>query len=88
MSLSMDVKPRAARTAQIFDLLAMVVLGVGALAVFAQIVAVIYMAVSGDGGFFVLAGIVGVLVAIVMTALAWAGVTLATVVAGYIADRS
>lgn len=86
--MTMDVKARATRTAQIFDLLAKAVLIVGGLAIFAQVVAVVYMVAAGDGGFFVLAGIVGVLIVAVLAALGWAGVTLATVVAGYIADRS
>lgn len=85
---AMSVRKRAASTARIFDVIAMVVLGLGGVAVFAQLVAVVVMVASGDGEFFVVLGFVGALITAALTLVAWACVTLSTVVAGYIAERT
>lgn len=46
------------------------------------------MVASGNAGLFVLTGIVAALVAALVTAVSCAGVTLAAVVAGFIAEKS
>jgi hypothetical protein len=75
----MNVHVRAVFVARIFDVLAWVILVVGALAALSGI---IYLFSSGVEGLFIF------FVAIVYTVLAWAGVSLAAVVAGYIAQRT
>ena len=55
----LDVRSRATKVAQIFDLLAMVVLGIGALAAVVWVVAAVVTIAGGDSGFFVLLVIVG-----------------------------
>ena len=83
----MDVKSRAMRTAQIFDLLAKVVLGLGVVAALILLGITVFGFVAGEG-VWALLPLLGLLVVAAGTALAWAGVTLATVVAGYVAERS
>lgn len=83
-----NVQSKAKKVAAIFDTLAIVVLIVGVLgAVVAALFGVI--ALFNDGGFgSLMAGLFGVVGIAIYTALTWAGITLATIVAGYIAERS
>ena len=92
---SMNVQRRAAAAARIFDIIATVVLVFGGLLVLAQIVGgTAYLIASADSEsglnpVVITAGIVvGVVLIAIVTAVYWATITLATAVAGYIAQRS
>ena len=100
---TMNVVRRAATAARIFDILATVVLVFGGLLVVGQLVGgiafVIASADSGSesesglgSGITVLLGLAGtffgVILTAIVTAINWAVITLATAVAGYIAQRS
>ena len=87
MSNNMNVAARAAGVARIFDILAWIVLVVFGLATGIGLLAAIVVLFSeGFAEFlFVLLYAVG---AAVYGALTWASVSLATVVAGYIAQKS
>ena len=80
----MNVKVRAALAARVFDVLAWVTLGIGALA--AALMALGGL-LSGDGQAFLVA-IAATIGIVVYTILSWAMITLASSVAGYIAARS
>lgn len=96
----MNVQRRAAAAARIFDVLATVVLIFGGLLTLAQVVGGIAFLVgwagSGSSGsefdafaFFVPLGtFVGAITTVIVTAITWAVITLATAVAGYVAQRS
>lgn len=75
----MDVHKRAVMVSRIFDILAWVVLVAGGVGV---LVSLISMFSDFLAGFLLL------LATVVYTALVWAGVSLSTVVAGYIASRT
>lgn len=83
------IRSKATKVARIFDILATVVLIVGALGVVTTSLLGVVGLFSDDGGFgtllIALASAVGIAI---YTALTWAGITLATIVAGYIAERS
>jgi len=79
-----NVKTRAALAARVFDILAWAVLGIGALAAALMVLGGL---LSGDGQAFLVA-IAATIGIVVYTVLSWAGVTLASSVAGYIAARS
>lgn len=79
------VAKRATFAATIFDILAWVVLVVG---VVGAVVAFFSAYSVADGFDAFLLGAAWAIGALVYTALAWAGATLGTVVAGYIANRS
>ena len=81
----MNVQTRAMLVARIFDIIAWVVIAATVLGM----LGFIGVGLFGDNGFsgFVVAVVIAALVA-VYGAITWAGITLATVVAGYIASRS
>lgn len=83
------IRSKATKVARIFDILATVVLIIGALGIAAMAFSGVVGLFSDDGGLgalvIALAGAVGVAI---YTALTWAGITLATIIAGYIAERS
>lgn len=68
-------------------MLAKVVAAVGVLVVLLLLGFAVLAGVSGSGIVFVVLGVVGMLVAGAFTVLGWAGVTLATVIAGHIAEQ-
>jgi hypothetical protein len=92
MSIStIAIQSKAAKVARIFDILATVVLVMGALGIaVAGLTGVIGMFTAdtfSEGlGILLLAAVWGVGVAI-YTALIWASITLSTIVAGYISAR-
>lgn len=75
----MNVHVRAVFVARIFDVLGWVVLAVGALAALGGIVLLFTEGLEGLFIFFV---------AVIYSVLTWAAVSLAAVVAGYIAERT
>lgn len=95
LATGMNVQRRAAAAARIFDIIATVVLVFGGLLVLAQIAGgIAYLIASADsesgpGSMVITVGIVvGVVVVAIVTAVYWATVTLATAIAGYIAQRT
>jgi hypothetical protein len=83
-----NVAAKAAKVATIFNTLAIVVLVIGG--IFALVAVIAGIAVIADGDFFSGLFITGVyLVAVgIYTALSWAWITMGTIVAGYIANRT
>jgi len=75
----MNVHVRAQFVARIFDILAWAILVIGGIAV---LYGVVWLFDTPAEGLFI------VVVALIQTALAWAGVSLAAIVAGYIAHRT
>ncbi len=96
----MNVQRRAAAAARIFNVLATVVLIIGGLLVLAQLAGgVAFLAgwagtdMSGSdmaalGFLFPIGAFVGAIVTALLTAVYWAVITLATAIAGYVAQRS
>jgi hypothetical protein len=83
----LNVSKRAAAVSRIFGILATVVLIVGVLFIAGGIVT--WLSILFDRGLGdAWPALFAVLGAIVYTALAWAGVTLSSVVAGYVALKS
>ena len=82
------IQSKATKVEQIFDVLATVVLIVGTVGIISFVLSGLFGLSAEGGGFgallIALAGAVGVAI---YTALTWAGITLATVIAGYIAER-
>ena len=83
--MNMNINTRARSVARIFDILAWVVLVVGTL--FAAITLIAGLATAGQDGQLLAAMLVTIGIA-VYTALIWASITLGTVIAGYIAERT
>lgn len=92
----MNVQRRAAAAARIFDVVATVVLVFGGLLILAQVVGGIGFLVASTGSesitsspALIVAGMIGsVVVTAIATVINWAAITLATAVAGYVAQRS
>ena len=83
----LNVSNRAAAVSRIFKILATVVLIIGALSVIGGLItwlAVLFDRGIGDSW----PALVAAIAAAIYTALAWAGITLSSVVAGYIALKS
>ena len=93
---SLNVQRRAAAAARIFDVVATVVLVFGGLLILAQVVAgIAFLAASGNSesmtsspALIVIGLIVSVVGTAIVTAINWATITLATAVAGYVAQRT
>jgi len=84
----MNVKIRAVFVARIFDIIAWVILIVGGLAAVLNIVVGLFGAFADTWISSVVIGIgIGLAIA-VMTAIYWAAVSLASIIAGYIAAES
>lgn len=83
-----NVAAKAQKVATIFDILAILVLVVGGLAAGFVLLASFIGAVSDSSSIAFFPGLLLALFIGVYTALTWASITLATVVAGYIANRT
>lgn len=83
-----QIASKAEKVTQIFNILSLVILIVGGLAVAGGLLAGI-VGLFGDNGLAALVGGLGVaLGAAIYTALLWAWISLAVIVAGYISNRS
>ena len=91
----MNVQRRAAAAARIFDVVATVVLIFGGLLVLSEIVGGVAFLIASAGAetgtspaLILVAMIASAVLTAIVTAINWAGITLATAVAGYVAQRS
>lgn len=83
------IRNKATNVARIFNILATAVLIVGALGiVLVSLSGVVALFSDGGGLGALLVALLGAVGVAIYTALTWAGITLATIIAGYIAERS
>ena len=85
--MNMNIQARATSVARVFDTLAWVVIAVG---VVSAGVSFLGLTFGTEAGFFagLIYGLLAVALVGIYTALTWASITLGTIVAGYIAQRS
>ena len=84
-----DLQRRATRVAGIFEILAMVILIVWMVGAIFVLLAGIFVGADSDSFFQgLLSGIFGAVLFVVYGVISWAGVTLLSLVAKYIANRS
>ena len=85
---TLPIQSKAQKVATIFDALATIILIVGGLGIGVLAIGGV-IGLFSDGGFQALViALLGMLGVAIYTALMWASITLATIVAGYISQRS